>query len=134
VYELDAMDRWLTAIGTDRTHRDRAAKVVANKPADLGDGCYLPSGERIRERLAYPPTGQCGELYPVAANPRLVAGAELSMNVLKCRLAPIDFRDYPVRFTVAQRTQLRQAFPGGVCDYSRRGVGQQRPHGTWLHY
>jgi hypothetical protein len=134
VYELDAMDRWLTAIGTDRVHRDRAAKVVANKPADLGDGCYLPSGERIRERLSYPPGGRCGGLYPVAANPRLVAGAGLSMDVLKCRLAPIDFRDYPVRFTGAQQTLLRQAFPGGVCDYSRPGAGQRPPRGTWLGY
>jgi hypothetical protein len=131
VYELDAMDRWLTAIAADGSHRDRPAKVVANKPADLGDGCYLPSGERIRERL---PGGRCGELYPIAANPRLVAGSRLSMNVLKCRLAPIDFRDYPVRFTAAQRAQLRATFPDGVCDYSRPGVGQQRPRGTWLVY
>lgn len=134
VYELDAMNRWLTAIAADGSHRGRAAKVVANKPADLGDGCYLESGERVRERLTYPPAGRCGELYPVAANPRLAAGAELPMNVLKCRLAPIDFRDYPVPFTDAQRARLRAAFPDGVCDYSRRGVEQHRPRGEWLVY
>ncbi|HEY0451841.1 DUF6351 family protein, partial [Actinophytocola sp.] len=126
-YELDAMDRWLTAIGADGSHRDRAAKVVANKPVDLGDGCYLPSGERILERLTYPAGGRCGAVYPIAANPRLVAGADLSMTVLKCRLRPLDLGDYPVRFTAAQQAQLRAAFPGGVCDYSRPGVGQRPP-------
>jgi hypothetical protein len=134
VYQLDAMDRWLTAIAADGSPRDRAAKVISNKPADLADGCYLPSGERIHERLTYPPAGRCGELYPIAANPRLAAGAQLSMRVLKCRLAPIDFRDYPASFTGEQRARLRATFPGGVCDHSRPGVGEQRPRGTWLTY
>jgi hypothetical protein len=133
-YELDAMDRWLTAIAADGSHRDRAAKVVANKPADLGDGCYLETGERIRERLTYPSGGRCGALYPIASNPRLSAGSPTAMDVLKCRLAPIDFRDYPVRFTAAQRARLQATFPHGVCDWSRPGVGQQQPRGSWLQY
>jgi hypothetical protein len=29
------------------------------------------------------------------------------------------------------RTQLKALFPHGVCDYSRPGVGQQPPDGTW---
>ncbi len=134
VYELGAMDRWLTAIAADGSRHGQAAKVIANKPADLGDGCYLESGERILERLTYPSGGRCGALYPIGANPRLAAGAKLSMRVLKCRLAPVDFRDYPVSFTAEQRTRLRATFPHGVCDYSRPGVGQQRPRGTWLSY
>jgi Tannase-like family of unknown function (DUF6351) len=28
--------------------------------------------------------------------------------------------------------QLRQAFPGGVCDYSKPGVNQVRTAGTYL--
>jgi hypothetical protein len=56
------------------------------------------------------------------------------MRVLKCRLAPIDFREYPASFTGEQRTRLRATFPDGVCDHSRPGVGQQRPRGTWLAY
>lgn len=54
--------------------------------------------------------------------------------MLKCRLRPLDFRDYPVTFTAADRKRLRAAFPGGVCDYSRPGVGQRAPIGTWLSY
>ncbi len=133
-YELAAMDRWLTAIGDDRSHRDRAAKVVANKPRDLADGCYVSATERIVEPLTYPSSGRCGELYPVAANPRLVAGADLSMTALKCRLTPLDFRDYPVRFTPAEKAQLRAAFPKGVCDWSKRGVGERPARGTWQVY
>lgn len=133
-YALDAMDRWLTAIGSDHATGDRAVAVVANKPADLGDGCYLAGGGRVRERLTYPARGRCGERYPVAANPRLVAGAGLSMRALKCRLAPVDLRDYPVRFTAAQQARLRAAFPGGVCDHTRPGVGERPPRGTWLRY
>ena len=41
--------------------------------------------------------------------------------------------DYPVTFTDAQWERLQQAFPGGVCDYTKPGVSQ---HGalSWLTY
>jgi hypothetical protein len=133
-YQLDAMDRWLTAIAGDRSHRDRAAKVIANKPADLADGCYVSATERITERLTYPSGGRCGQLYPVGANPRLVAGADLSMSTVKCRLTPLDFRDYPVTFTPAEKALLRSAFPTGVCDHDRKGVGERAPRGVWQTY
>ena len=133
-YALDAMDRWLTAIEADPSDRDRAAKIAANKPDDLGDGCYLATGERIREPLSYPGEGRCAQLYPLGANPRLVAGADLSMTTLKCRLRPIDFDDYPVRFTGAQRAELRAAFPDGVCDYERPGVGERPAKRAWRTY
>lgn len=133
-YELDAMDRWLTAIDADGSHRSRPQKVLANRPADLGDGCYLAPASRITEPLTYPASGRCGAQYPVAANTRMVAGESLALDVLKCRLKPLDFRDYPVAFTAAERARLRAAFPGGVCDYRRPGVGQRAPIGTWLSY
>ncbi|GAB3146862.1 DUF6351 family protein [Amycolatopsis stemonae] len=134
VYELDAMDRWLTAIDADGSHRSLRQKVLANRPADLGDGCYLSAASRITEQLTYPASGQCGAQYPVAADTRMVAGEGLALDVLKCRLKPLNFRDYPVTFTTADQNRLRAAFPGGVCDYSRPGVGQHAPIGTWLSY
>ncbi|WP_086839292.1 DUF6351 family protein [Amycolatopsis kentuckyensis] len=133
-YELDAMDRWLTAIDADGSHRSRRQKVLANRPGDLGDGCYLSAASRITEKLTYPASGQCGAQYPVAANTRMVAGESLALDVLKCRLKPLDFRDYAVTFTAAEKKRLRAAFPDGVCDYSRPGVGQRPPIGTWLSY
>ncbi|WIX90441.1 DUF6351 family protein [Amycolatopsis sp. DG1A-15b] len=134
VYELDAMDRWLTAIDADSSHRSRQQKVLANRPGDLGDGCYLSAASRITEKLTYPASGRCGAQYPVAADTRMVAGESLALDVLKCRLKPLDFRDYPVTFTAADRQRLRAAFPAGVCDYGRPGVGQRPPIGTWLSY
>lgn len=133
-YELDAMDRWLAAISADTSRRSAQQKVIANKPADLGDGCYLSATQRIQERLVYPPAGQCGAAYPVAANPRIVAGADVGMSTLKCALKPLDLRAYPVAFTAADQAKLRRAFPTGVCDYSRPGSGQKPPSGTWIDY
>jgi hypothetical protein len=133
-YQLDAMDRWLSAIDGDRSHRDQARKVIANKPADLADGCYVSATERIKEPLTYPSGGRCGQLYPIAANPRLVAGADLSMTTVKCRLAPLNFADYPVTFTADEKALLRKAFPTGVCDWSRKGVGERDPRGAWQAY
>lgn len=133
-YELDAMDRWLTAINADRSGRDLQHKVIANRPEDLGDGCYVSATERIRQTLTYPPGGQCGATYPVAANTRMAAGEKLSMDVMKCALKPLNSRDYPVTFTAAEWQQLRATFPRGVCDYDRASVGHRKPIGTWLSY
>jgi Tannase-like family of unknown function (DUF6351) len=133
-YELDAMERWLTAIGADHSHRPLSAKVAANRPADVTDGCFLDDGTRVQEPLSYDGSGQCASLFPVASNTRLVAGEPLAMRTLKCRLRPLDLADYPVTFTAADRAKLRAAFPTGVCDWDRRGVGQRRPAGVWLSY
>jgi Tannase-like family of unknown function (DUF6351) len=133
-YELDAMDRWLTAIDADHSGRDPRQKVLANRPGDLGDGCYLSPANRVRETLTYPSGGQCGAKYPVAANTRLVAGERLSMDVMKCTLRPLNLRDYPVTFTASEQAQLRATFRTGVCDYDRPGVGHRRPAGTWRDY
>jgi hypothetical protein len=133
-YELAAMDRWLAAISADTSRRSALQKVLANKPADLSDGCYLSATQRIQEKLVYPPAGQCGAAYPVAANPRIVAGSDVGMSTLKCALKALDFRQYRVAFSAADQAKLRQAFPAGVCDYSRPGVGQRPAAGTWIDY
>jgi hypothetical protein len=56
------------------------------------------------------------------------------MPALKCSLKPLNFRDYPVTFTAAEKAELRQAFPTGVCDYHRPGVGVRAPIASWLSY
>jgi hypothetical protein len=133
-YELDAMDRWLTAIDADRSTGDRQAKVIRDRPADLGDGCYLSATQRIRQPLTYPPTGRCAAAYPVGASPRLQAGEPLTVDTLKCHLRPLDFAAYKIRFTQDERAQLRKAFPTGVCDYHHPGVEQRLPAHAWLDY
>lgn len=133
-YELDAMNRWLDAVDADQSRRTLREKILRDRPADLGDGCFLANNQRVLEPLTDPASGQCGVLFPVATNPRLVAGEALPMSVLKCQLEPLDFRDYPVSFTPAERDELRAAFPSGVCDYDRPGVGQRPPISDWLSY
>jgi hypothetical protein len=88
----------------------------------------------VHQTLTDPSSGQCGALFPVAANPRLVAGESLSMTALKCDLRPVRFSSYPVTFTADQKQQLREAFPSGVCDYGRPGAGYRRPIASWLSY
>ena len=65
--------------------------------------------------------------------PRQGAGGPLSEDIMKCRLEPMRRSDYPVTFTDQQWNRLQQAFPGGVCDYSKPGVGQRDTIG-WLTY
>jgi hypothetical protein len=132
-YELAEMDAWLTNIENDHSHHSAQQKVLADKPAALTDGCFI-SGSLVQQTLTDPGTGQCGAAYPVASNPRLVSGEPLTMPALKCSLKPLDFGDYPVTFTAAEQAELRQAFPAGVCDYNRPGVGAQAPIASWLSY
>jgi hypothetical protein len=134
IYELAAMDRWLTAIDADSSNRPLSVKVSADRPADITDGCFANNGTLIHQALSYQGGGQCATLFPVAGNTRLVAGEPLSMMALKCALKPIDWTDYPVTFTDAQKAELRAAFPSGVCDYAQPGVAQQPPAGPWLNY
>ena len=60
------------------------------------------------------------------ASPRQVGGGPLAENILKCQLKPLNVVDYPAgTFTTMQWARLNAAFPDGVCDWSKPGVGQQ---------
>ena len=61
-----------------------------------------------------------------------MAGAPLTDDIMKCQLKPIDAKDYRVSFTSTELDQLRQAFPSGVCDFSKLGVMQLPLAGTYL--
>ena len=134
IYELAEMDAWLTNIESDHSHHSAQRKVLDDKPAGLTDGCFMSATDLVHQTLTDPGTGQCGASYPVASNPRLVAGEPLTMPALKCSLKPLNFRDYPVTFTATEKAELRQAFPSGVCDYNRPGVGVRAPIASWLSY
>ena len=133
-YELAQMDAWLTGIENDHSHHSAQQKVLNDKPAGLTDGCFLSATDLVHQTLTDPGSEQCGAAYPVASNPRLAAGEPVTMPALKCSLEPLNFGDYPVTFTTAEQAQLRQAFPTGVCDYNRPGVGVRAPIASWLSY
>jgi hypothetical protein len=127
-YVLDAMDEWLSAIARDSAPAPSPLeKVVRNRPSNLVDTCYTSALEPITD------PGRCQAMFPVAGNPRLVAGSPLTHDRLKCELKPIDRADYRVALSDAQLASLREIFPSGVCDYIRPTVRQRSPQ-TWLRY
>jgi len=106
---LDTMADWLN---------------TGRKPATAVDACWDVVGTRISEAAAPGQGGLCNALYPPHSNPRLIAGAPAADDVLKCRLKPIDPKDYKVTFTPEEMLTLRLTFPDGVCDYARGAVGR----------
>lgn len=68
-----------------------------------------------------------------ALEPRPVAGDTPTISTLSCQLKPLVRREYRVEFSDAQWAALEEAFPNGVCDFSKPGVGQ-RPTVAWLSY
>ncbi|WP_369211424.1 DUF6351 family protein [Streptomyces flavofungini] len=133
-YVVESMDRWLTNIEGDGSSRSKQAKVIANKPTGLSDGCYLTPTKRVHTPLTYPASGPCAKKYPLGADPRLRVGEPRAESTLKCALRPVDFDAYRVRFTETEKAQLRKAFPQGVCDYTRPGPGQNERPRTWVDY
>jgi hypothetical protein len=129
---LAQMDRWLTSVAQDTSNDTAIAKVRKAKPADLVDACWTKDEvpQKIAEKQQYR-TGRCNEIYPAFSFPRGVAGAPIANDVVKCQLKAIAASDYKVAFTADEMTRLRKVFPGGVCDWSKPGVEQQRLAGTW---
>ncbi|RZU03238.1 hypothetical protein EV645_7264 [Kribbella rubisoli] len=129
-HAIDSMDSWLTVLDADGTSRPRIDKIVAAKPDTLVEGCRGPDGF-VAQPLNRDPASRCEQLFPSASFPREVAGAGVAADIIKCKLRALVRSDYPA-FSDAQWTRLRTIFPGGVCDWSKPGVGQQRrPIGTW---
>jgi hypothetical protein len=118
-----AMDAWLTAIEADHRDVPIEQKVVEDRPADVTDRCELPDKTT------------CNLIFGSAGNIRWAAGMPtLANDVIKCQLKPLMRSDFfPILFTDAQWTQLQSAFPSGVCDWTRPGVGQQRAV-SWQTY
>ena len=132
------MDSWLSALNmtapkeTLNSPRTQA-KVIEAKPAAAVDLCFLLADTTFSTQVT--DMALCDSNSPQAdglgrlakrASPRQVAGGPLAENILKCQLKPLNVVDYPAgTFTTTQWARLDAAFPGGVCDWSKPGVGQQ---------
>lgn len=116
---VQLLDQWLTS-----GHRPDAAV----------DSCTDAKGALVSGTHVYDRPGPCRDLYPLAGDPRTAAGAPLVNDVIKCRLRPMRARDYRGLLTAAQVDRLRRTFPGGVCDWDARGVGQVPMAETWIDY
>lgn len=128
------MSQWLDALAADPAPRT-ADKVARLKPAAATDACW---DWRDSSRIAESPTltgGACNALYPKGVSPRIMAGAPVTDDVLKCQRKPIDAADYlPVVLTADEQARLAAIFPTGVCDHRLPGVAQQPLAGTWQRY
>jgi hypothetical protein len=127
---LLAMDRWLSAVERDRRDVPLAQKLRDDRPGDVTDRCDLSiPGTSV-------PDGACPAIVRVYATPRMVAGESIATDTNKCALKPLRRSDYlpGVEFTDAQWAQLEQAFPTGVCDFSRPGVDAETPTLPWMAY
>jgi hypothetical protein len=122
------IDTWLSSIEVDHGGGSLAAKVVRDKPGQAVDGCFP---ENTNVMVTDPAT--CAGVFPHYENTRTAAGAPPSDEVIKCQLKPLNAADYAVMFTPQEWLQLERAFPTGVCDYTRPGVGQ-RPSIPWITF
>jgi hypothetical protein len=133
---VTVMNQWLENLAADKSQTAYPAKVIAARPASAKDACWDTTGRRIDEPATLAATlageGVCSQLYPIHADPRLVAGAPLAEDIFKCRLKPVVADDYKVPFTAQQLAQLNAIFPNGVCDWSKPGVKQSLPDGPWI--
>lgn len=130
---FDEMVKWLTAVKADTSDRTKAQKIAANRPADLKDACWNAGLKYTEEQTAFGP-GACNTFYPAGTTPRMAAGGPLTDDIAKCQLKPLNPSDYSVTFSPVQWARLSAAFPDGVCDWTRPGVGQQPLVGTWLSF
>jgi hypothetical protein len=130
----DVMNQWLDGLVADAAPLS-IDKVVKHKPSEAVDTCWDAQGNKIVETASFDnPNTKCNTLYPVHSEPRLVAGAPLTDDVLKCELKPVTFSDYKVSFTEAQKARMKQVFSAGVCDFTKPGVEQVPIKGTYQRY
>ena len=136
---LLTMDEWLNNLNASapkatlnsvRTQEE----VIAAKPANAVDFCFLLADPTFSTKVFdmavcdadAPQADGLGRLAK-RSSPRQVAGGPLAENILKCQLKPLSSADYaPLVFSSGQWARLQAAFPDGVCDWERPGVGQQR--------
>jgi hypothetical protein len=121
-----AEDGWLARVNADHRDVPLATKIIQDKPGTVAARCTDGDGTAL-------PSEVCDETVAAYGTPRMGADAPQADDVLECQLKPLRVDDYPVSFTAAQLARLRAAFPGGVCDYSKKGV-DQRGTIAWLTY
>ena len=132
---LSQLDEWLTKIVDDTSSDAAIVKVRRHKPADLVDACWTrdDNPQKVVEPAQFG-AGKCDALYPANSFPRHVAGSPVAGDVIKCQLKPVATSDYNVTLSAADMTRLRRIFADGVCDWSKPGVDQQPPAGTWQRF
>lgn len=136
---IRAMDDWLAVVEADDRDVPLAQKVVdAKAEAGIDHRCVAADGLDV-------PLEVCDATVDptIFSSPRIEAGGGdplvgFTDDRLDCELMPIEDHDYAGQsfadvFTDEEQATLREAFPDGVCDYSKPGKGFQAAV-TWLTY
>ncbi|MBC5781328.1 hypothetical protein H8N03_00130 [Ramlibacter sp. USB13] len=139
---FDLMNQWLAAIEADTSGRTQREKVLANKPSGAVDQCWRSATGWVTDP-AVCNTGATPGMdstigadgvpaptdseWPVYRDTRVSSGEPLKSDIMKCQLKPLAAGDYQASFTPEQWARLQAAFPYGVCDYGKPGVGQVEP-------
>jgi hypothetical protein len=121
-----AMDRWLARVAADHRRVGLPRKIIEDRPGTVADRCTDGAGLAL-------PSEVCDQTVASYGTPRQGADGPLAEDVMKCQLKPLRRDEYNVTFTNTQWQRLQQAFPTGVCDYSKPGV-DQRGAIPWLTY
>jgi hypothetical protein len=121
-----AMDKWLGATKADTGAASIEAKLATRLPTDTFDFCYLTTDTTFADKLKDAVACDADQFLKPHTSPRQVAGGPVAEDILKCQLKPVDRADYtPATVTDAQLDRLKLAFPKGVCDFKKPGVGQE---------
>ena len=117
---------WMENIQKDKSDRTARQKTIADRPKDLADGCWTADMKTfIKEPQTLGHDGTtCNKMWGSWTNPRIVAGGPVAANIIKCQMKPVSAGDYKVSFTPEQMTRMKKIFAGGVCDWSKPGIGQ----------
>jgi hypothetical protein len=121
------IDKWLAGVERDHSRASLVTKVRRHRPADAVDACWLGA-------LKVTDMGTCTQVFPYYSNPRVVAGGPRTFDVMKCALRPLNRLEYGGAFSDPQWARLTKVFASGVCDWSKRGIGQQAPVGPWITF
>ena len=125
------MDTWLSNLLTSAPKATlnavrTQAEVIAAKPPTAFDLCYLTGDVTFSTPVTDMAQCDADPRLVKHSSPRQVAGGPLTENILKCQLKALNASDYlPATFSAAQLARLYAAFPDGVCDWSKPGIGQQ---------
>lgn len=127
---FSVMDQWLTNLSAS-SGGTLESRVLASRPAQAADYCLLTTDATQSVKVMDPAVCDADPLLRRGMSPREAAGGPLANDILKCSLKPVDPADYaPVTLSAGQLGRLRATFAGGVCDYSKPGVGAQPSWGV----
>ena len=130
--QFDAMRSWLDAVYSDSSNDPLPAKIARNKPANVRDQCYASAAQGgPQDDLFCTGTPAQWQYY---SHMRWLAGWPMELDTFKCQLKPLTRTDYvPLDFTNEEWAKLNQAFPTGVCDFTKPAVAHQ-PTIPWITF